>query len=94
MNILEQLYNGTISPTDNINTRDLEYWRQDALIEKQLDKWSQKIGEDGIEFFNEMILIYHHMAHIEKLEAFRYGFSLAVSMMGEANSYTLKLTEN
>lgn len=94
MNILEQLFNGDLNPCDDIKPRSLEYWKNDKLIDDMLEQWVEKLGPDFVDFYWDMVVVCQHMARFEKLEAFRYGFSLAVSILEEAHSAKLHTQED
>ena len=94
MEILEQLFNGDLNPSHCMEPRSIEYWKQDNLIDEMLNQWKETLGADFVDFYWDMLIVRQHMARFEKLEAFRYGFSFAVSLLEEAHCIKLNTQEN
>ena len=92
--ILEALCDGEIYPRENIDMSNEEYRGIIRSISREEEYWKNKMSPEDFMRFEELGHMYSASFRIEFSETFRYGFSLAVSLLTEAYEYQNKLVRN
>jgi hypothetical protein len=82
--ILQQLFDGEIFPSENINPSDHIYNEAKKALDEETDYFLGILSGDNIDRFQKINDLYHKTAAIYDYECFAYGFRLAVKLMAES----------
>jgi len=82
--ILKQLFNGRVYPSENIGVNNSALHKANAIAEDAKVNFSKKITECDRAEFNEIFDLYYNAFRIYHYECFSHGFKLGVTLMHEA----------
>lgn len=81
--ILEELYDGNISPDELIISKDPEYRPLNKRISDMLAMWKKKLSEDDYNQLENLLDLRAKASSMETSESFMYGFKLGALIMME-----------
>ena len=79
--ILQQLWDGEIFPSENINSNDPKYNEAKRILAEEKESFLNKLSGDTLEHFQRIAEIYYQTETIYSYECFAHGFRLAVALM-------------
>ena len=82
--ILQQLFDGEIYPSENINPSDPKYNEAKMALAKETDYLLKTLSGDNLNRFQKISDLYYETASIYNYECFAHGFRLAITLMFES----------
>ena len=79
--ILQQLFDGEIFPSENINSNNPEYNEATKILAVEKEFFLNKLSGDNLEHFHRLADIYCQIESIYSYECFAHGFRLAVALI-------------
>jgi len=79
--ILQQLWDGEIFPSENINSSNPEYNEATKILAEEKESFLRKLSGDTLEHYHKIADIYCQTESIYSYECFAHGFRLAVALM-------------
>jgi hypothetical protein len=89
--ILQQLFDGEIYPSENINPSNPKYNEAKKLLAEEIDDFFKTLSGADRERFQKINDLYYEMASIYNYECFAHGFRLAVKLMVESMNDTNRM---
>jgi hypothetical protein len=84
--ILQQLFDGEIFPSEDINPNDPIYNEAKKSLDEETDYFLSILSGDDAERFQKINDLYIKTASIYNYECFAHGFRLAVTLLLESMS--------
>ena len=91
--VLQQLFDGEIFPSENINSNDPQYIEAKKLLAEEKELFLNKLSGDAVGHFKRIADIYYTTENIYSYECFAHGFRLAVKLIVESINGSHNLTE-
>ena len=82
--ILQQLWDGEIFPSENINPNDPTYIETKKILDEETDYFMKILSGDDLARFQKINDLYCKTTSIYSYECFAHGFRLAVALMVES----------
>ena len=82
--ILQQLFDGEIFPSENINPSDPIYVETKKILDEETDYFMNVLSGDDLDRFQKINDLYCKTTSIYSYECFAHGFRLAVALMVES----------
>ena len=82
--ILQQLFDGEIFPSENINPSDPTYVESKKALDEETNYFLNKLSGDDFDRFQKINDLYCKTTSIYSYECFAHGFRLAVALMAES----------
>ena len=89
--ILNELINGGLLTIENIIPDNKDYDKKGDEIEEEMEFWQKELSKENFSRLEDFRLKLLMLTEMELYETYRYGFSLAVSLLTEAYGYQNKL---
>ena len=84
MTTIYDLWYGNIHPVENFLENNNEYKRLIHIVSKELDRLSGSLSPEQAEQFEKFDTAAKQMNAVAEAEAFKYGFSLSLSLIIES----------
>lgn len=81
--ILEQLYNGDLSPADSRNYDNPQYPGMCQVVLEETEEFAAALKAERREEFDAMMDHYLELCYVEKTQAFSDGFRIGARIMCE-----------
>ena len=82
--ILQQLFDGEIFPSENINPSDPTYTETKKILDEETEYFIKILSGDDLDRFQKINDLYCKTTSIYSYECFAHGFRLAVALMVES----------
>ena len=89
--ILQQLFDGEIYPSENINPSSPKYNEVKKILAEEIHHFQKTLSSDDREHFQKINGLYYEMESIYNYECFAHGFRLAVKFMVESMGTATKI---
>ena len=83
MTALEDLWYGNIHPVETYIEGNMEYKNLLRLVSKNREKLENSLSPEQAELFEKYYTAANEMNAVSEIAAFKYGFTLAVSLLTE-----------
>ncbi|MCD7956672.1 MAG: hypothetical protein LUG93_13200 [Lachnospiraceae bacterium] len=84
MSIMDSLFNGKIYPAEQAVSSDPNYVKTNREIEKLMEKLEGKLDNEDYDLVEKVCDLLALVQDIQNKEMFRYGLSLGLRLMREA----------
>ena len=89
--ILDELIDGGLLTIENITPDNEDYNKNGDEIEAEMEFWQKELSKENFSRLEDFRFKLLMLTEMELYETYRYGFSLAVSLLTEAYAYQKKL---
>ena len=92
--ILEELYNGSVYPAEQVCPADPEYHPLNKEIVEEIDYFISKMSEEDRQRFDKLDELFNRSSYMYATASFVHGFRLAALMMIDVYSGKGRLTRS